>query len=127
MLNQFNGLGRLGRDPEMRNSSNGEFCTFPVCITKGSGDNQRKQWFQCTANGKNAENIVKYFRQGDSIGIVGEIQLREYEKNGEKKAVIGCSVWSFFFTGQRKEDNNNSAPPPAKQRTHPNDMEDVPF
>ena len=117
MLNQFNGLGRLGRDPEMRNSPSGNFCVFPVCITKGSGKH-RKQWFQCIANGKNAEKIVECFHAGDFIGIVGSIRLQEYEWGGEKKAVIGCSVWSFFFTGQPPKDDNDS---------NPSDMDDVPF
>ena len=115
MLNQYNGIGRLGKNPEMKRSSTGEFCAFNVAISEGSRNNQTTLWVACTANGKTAEHVMKFFKKGNAIGITGKIRLRKFtDKNGVEQTVLGCAVWNVFFTGEKREDrdnaNNSSAP-----------------
>ena len=128
MLNQFTGIGRLGKDPEMKQSSNGEFCTFNVAISEGGRNNQTTLWLACTANGKTAENIMKFFKKGNAIGITGKIRQRKYtDKNGVEQTVLGCAVWNFFFTAEKKEDKDSNSNTSTGGGDNFSDMDDVPF
>lgn len=83
-------MGRLTRDPEMRNS-NGESNTVIARYTlavdrryKREGD-AGADFISCVAFGCSAEFAEKYFRQGLKIVITGHIQTGSYtNRDGNK-------------------------------------------
>jgi single-strand DNA-binding protein len=83
-------MGNLTRDPEIRYSQ-GEnslaIARFSLAVSRrftrqGEPD---VDFFNCTAFGKQAEFVEKYFKQGSRMLMTGRVQNDNYtNKNGEK-------------------------------------------
>jgi single-strand DNA-binding protein len=78
-------IGNLGKDPEVRQVKDTSVTQFSLATTTGFGDNKKTQWHNVTLWGKTAEVAGQYLKKGNRVCIVGEINYREYEKDGEKK------------------------------------------
>lgn len=78
-------IGNLGKDPEVRQVKDTSVAQFSLATTTGFGDNKKTQWHNVTLWGKTAEVAGQYLKKGNRVCIVGEINYREYEKDGEKK------------------------------------------
>lgn len=100
-------LGRFGADPELRSSQGGiSVCTANVATDSGFGENKITTWTKIVAFGKNADNIEKYFKKGDSIFLTGEVVLEEWtNKNDEPQKTLKLlvSAWSFAGSNGKKE------------------------
>ena len=76
-----------------------------------------------------AENICKYFKKGERIGVVGRIETRKYEdKTGNNRTAVEIICDSFDFI-ERKVDDEFKPPKPAEKKG-PNidvDNDDLPF
>jgi single-strand DNA-binding protein len=78
-------IGNLGKDPEVRQVKDTSVAQFSLATTTGFGENKKTQWHNVTLWGKTAEVAGQYLKKGNRVCIVGEINYREYEKDGEKK------------------------------------------
>jgi len=80
-------LGRLGKDPEVRQTQTGkQVCNFSVATSSGSGDNERTEWHNCVAWEKAAEIASKYLAKGKEVHLEGRLQTRVWDdKEGNKK------------------------------------------
>lgn len=79
-------VGRLTKDPEVRyaQNTNTAVARFTVAVDRRSKD-QSADFISCTAFGKTAEFIEKYFKKGQRIGLTGHIQTGSYtDSNGNK-------------------------------------------
>ena len=79
--------GRMTREPEVRYSQSGTaFASFTLAVDrrfKREGE-PSSDFPNCTAFGKTAEFLEKYFSKGMKAEVVGRIQTRSYEgKNGK--------------------------------------------
>lgn len=82
-LNQWNGIGHLGRDPETRYTSSGSPVTsFSIACGWKSKDKEGTEWVNITAFGKLAEICEKYLRKGKQVFIQGRLTTDKYEKDG---------------------------------------------
>jgi len=114
-MNQVQLLGTMTRDVEIRYSQSGAAIgNFSVAYnekwTDSSGQKQEKAHFvDCTAFGKTAENIQKYFNKGSRILIRGSLDYQSWEKEGKKRSKLGVKVIGFDFI-DRKGDGNQQAP-----------------
>lgn len=92
-MNRWEGIGRLGRDVEMRYLSDGTaVASFSVaCDEKWkdrSGEKQKRtEWVKCVAFDKLAEICGEYLSKGMLVFVSGKLSTREYEKDGEKKYI----------------------------------------
>lgn len=89
-MNKIILCGNLTRDPEIRYSQ-GEntlaIARFSLAVNRRFSKNQEQEtdFFNCTAFGKQAEFIEKYFRKGSRMLLTGRMQNDNYtNKNGEK-------------------------------------------
>lgn len=73
--------GRLGRDPEVKQTANGKTVVkFSVAEDQGWGEHKRTEWHNVTAWGKVGELIAKHFSKGKAIILDDfRIESREYE------------------------------------------------
>lgn len=73
MLQMF-GVGRLGKDPEMRYTPAGKAVTnFSLAVKWGFGEYEQKAWLRITAWGNLAEACNKYLKKGDEVTFVGTL------------------------------------------------------
>jgi len=98
-------IGNVGKDPEMKTSQKGEsIASFSVAITDGFGDNQKTEWYNCTAFGKSAENIEKFVKKGSKVAIIGTPKIEEYEdKNGVKQRAFKVIVGQIEFLTSKEQ------------------------
>lgn len=99
-MNKIILIGNLGKAPESKMSKTGNtYTTFSVATADGFGDNKKTNWHNCTAFGKNADNIYNYFSGGDKIAIEGSI---DYNKT-DKGIYTSVLVDRFHFVGKREK------------------------
>lgn len=92
-------IGRLGRDPEVRYTSDGKaVCNLSVATDVGFGANKSTTWFSVTVWGKQAESAGKYLQKGREVYVEGEMRTREYQaKDGTTKTAweVHADRWRF--------------------------------
>lgn len=100
-MNNVNLIGRLTKDVEVRHTNSGKaVCSF--CVAVDGGKNVA-YFIDCVAWEARAENISKYFKKGNKIGIAGMLTTRDYEdSNGNKRKVTEVLVNSFDFCAENK-------------------------
>ncbi len=94
-------IGRLGRDPELRNTSGGKAVLNFSVATEDYKKNTT--WHNLTAFDKQAELIAKYLRKGDMAYFEGRTQKRKYEKDGQTKEVTEVLVENVTLLGSPRE------------------------
>ena len=86
-------IGRLGRDPEIRYTPNGDaVANFSIATSenwkdKNTGEKKEKtEWHRLVAFRRRAEIIGEYLTKGSLIYIEGKLQTREWDdKEGVKR------------------------------------------
>ena len=100
-------MGRLTRDPELRQTANGiSVCGFSVAVNRRfvKDGQQNADFINCTAWRQQAEFICKYFHQGSMIALVGSLQSRSWEnQEGKRQYSTDVIVDEVYFTGSRQE------------------------
>jgi len=80
--------GRLTKDPVLEATKNGtSICQFTIATNRPViRDGKRETDFiTCIIWNKQAENLVKYQRKGNLLGIQGELRVDTYESDGKRK------------------------------------------
>ena len=100
-------MGRLTRDPEMRQTTGGtQVCSFSIAVNRRFAKDVQKNadFINCTAWRQQAEFICKYFHKGAMIAIVGNLQSRSWEnQEGKRQYATDVVVDEVYFTGSRQE------------------------
>lgn len=98
-------MGRLARDPEIRTTPNGvSVCTFSLAVSrrfKNANGEYDADFISCVAWRQTAEFISKNFPKGRMLGVVGSLQTRTYDKDGQKHYVTEVSVDEAYFAGDK--------------------------
>lgn len=122
-MNTITVIGRLGANPEVKYGDDGRAITsFSVADDQGKDrqENERTNWFRCTAWGKTAEHIGNFFSKGSMIAVTGQLLAREFTGNdGKTRTSLDLTVDRFGFTGEAKRDAAQpqaAAPAPQAQR-----------
>lgn len=90
-LNRLQLIGRLGADPETRETAGGkQVCTFRVAVDRrgrggASGENAAPDWFNVEAWGRLAEICGQYLSKGRLVYLEGRLQTDRYEQNGQTR------------------------------------------
>ena len=117
-MNSWTYTGNLGRDCDTRHTAQGDVVvSFSVGVKAGFGDKATTTWANCAMFGKRGEAVAQYLKKGTLVGIVGEVNLREYQdKEGQKRYSLDVRVNDLTLLGG-KSDRAESAPSqPAKPR-----------
>ena len=130
-LNKVILIGNLTKDPELKQTPSGVSVTsFSIGVSRkysGSDGNRETDFINIVAWRSTAEFIAKYFRKGSGISIVGSLQVRSYDSNGQKRYVTEV-VAEEAGCIDKKESTGSEAVniPPEKYEEVPND-EELPF
>lgn len=98
-------MGRITRDPELRSTPNSvNVCTFSIAVSRrfrNANGEYDADFINCVAWRQTAEFISKNFGKGRMIGVVGSLQTRNYEKDGQRHYVTEVSVDEAYFAGDK--------------------------
>ena len=78
-------IGNVGKEPEIRKTQSGiSVANFSLATSKKIKGEDKTEWHRIVAWDKLAEIIENYVHKGDKLMIEGEIETRDYEKDGQK-------------------------------------------
>ena len=100
--------GRLARDPEMRYTTTGKaIASFTVAVN-GYGKDAKAEFIPCIAWEKWAQIIGDNCIKGTEALVEGRLQVRSYDKNGEKRYVTEVIITTFEFCGSKVTKQENT-------------------
>ena len=116
-------VGNLGRDPELRQTPNGQsvvnftLATSETWTDKSGERVERTEWHRIVAWGRTAEMCAQYLTKGRTVYIEGRIQTREWEdKEGNKRYTTEINASTVNFIGPRGSGGGDSAAGPPGGR-----------
>ena len=135
-LNKVCLLGRVGKDPDIRNTQKGDKCAnFSIATSeswkdKNTGEKQeRTEWHNIVVWGKLAEITEKFVKKGTQIYIEGQLQTRKWQdKDGQDRYTIEVVLQGFNANLILLGKPDNQASQQAQQPTGQIDLDDeLPF
>lgn len=134
-MNVFTGTARLGRDAEVRYTTNQKaVASLPIAVDFGFGDNKGTIWMDGSLWGKRAESgLIQYLTKGQQVVVSGELGQRKYtNKEGIEVPVTTLKIAEIDLVGGQPSGQAQPQPQqPQQQRQAPqsNDIEDdtIPF
>ena len=118
MLNRTCLMGRLTRDPELRNTQTGiPVCSFSIACDrnfKNANGERETDFFDCVAWRQTAEFVSRHFTKGRMAVVEGRLQMRDWtDKDGNKRVAAEVVADNVYF-GDSKRDGASGgdyAPP----------------
>ena len=103
MLNHITIMGRLTRDPELRNTASGvPVVNFSIACERDypskEGGEKETDFIDCVAWRHTADFVSKYFTKGRMIVVSGRLQIRNWtDKDGNKRRTAEIEADSCYF------------------------------
>jgi single-strand DNA-binding protein len=151
-FNQVILMGNLTRDPELRQTPNGQnVCAFSLALNRSfkGGDGEWKEatdYVDIVAWGPLGERVAQYLTKGRPCLVNGRLQSSSWEKDGQKRSKVEVVAQDVTFLGggggQGSSDGGSSAssdaPKPSKAAKkddiviedigdEPINLDDIPF
>ena len=106
MLNVVAIMGRLARDPEMRQTTTGKnVASFRIACDRNfarQGEQRQADFIDIVAWRQQAEFVSKYFQKGSLIAIEGSLQSRQYQdKTGANRTAVEVVASNINFAGPK--------------------------
>lgn len=109
-------VGRVGRDPEVKNTPSGaQVCNFSVATDESfkdkSGERQQHtEWHSIVAWNKLAEICGQYLTKGKLVYIEGSIKTRKWEtESGDKRQATDIVAYSMQMLGSKSDSQKGPA------------------
>lgn len=95
-------IGRMTKDAQLAYTSNTQKAVtkFTLAVDR---INEGADFINCTAFGKQAENIEKFVKKGNRLAVAGRIQTGSYEKDGQKIYTTDIIVENAEFIEPKRE------------------------
>ncbi len=156
-FNQVILMGNLTRDPELRQTPNGQsVCSFSLALNrsyKGSDGNWQEatDYVDIVAWGPLGERVAQYLTKGRPALVNGRIQSRSWEQDGQKRNKVEVVAQDVTFLGgpgggnggggesiRANDDDIDQSPKPTKKPKkddiviedigdEPINLDDIPF
>jgi single-strand DNA-binding protein len=104
-FNQVTLMGNLTRDPELRNTPNGQsVCNFGLALNR-SYKSADGEWVEATdfvdivAWGPLGERVAQYLTKGRPALVSGRLQSRSWEQDGQKRNKLEVVAQDVTFLG----------------------------
>ncbi len=111
-------VGRLTRDPELRTTPSGMAVTrFTIAVSQNFTNKNGERgadFINCSAWGRQADNISKYCHKGSLVSAEGRIRTGSYDaQDGTKRYTteVVCDVVNFLSSKSSTEGTNREEAP----------------
>ena len=102
-------VGRLTRDPEVRytQTNNTLVSSFSLAVNRRfarQGEERQADFINVVAWSKLGEFCSKYFKKGQQVGVIGRIQVRNWDdEQGQKHYVTEVVAEEAYFADSKRE------------------------
>ena len=106
--------GRLVRDAELSYISvtGTPKLSFSLAVERNyqkDKNNKKVDFINCEQLGKHVENLCQYVTKGKQILVAGELNIDNYEKDGEKRSFTKVKVDRLEFLGNATTEKKTNA------------------
>ena len=125
--------GRVTRDAELGYIPNVGVpkLSFSLAVERAyqkDKNNKKVDFINCEQLGKHVENLCQYVTKGKQILVEGELNIDNYEKDGEKRSFTKVKVDRLeFLSNATTEKKTNTDTLEFTDFQEVNDDEDIPF
>ena len=125
--------GRLVRDAELSYIASAATpkISFTLAVERNyqkDKNNKKVDFINCEMIGKHTENLCQYVTKGKQILVEGELNIDNYEKDGEKRSFTKVKADRLeFLSGATTEKKTNTNTLEFTDFQEVNDDEDIPF
>ena len=108
-------MGRLTRDPEVRytQTNNTLVASFSLAVNRRftrPGEERQADFINIVAWSKLGEFCSKYFKKGQQVGIIGRLQVRNWEdEQGQKRYVTEVVAEEAYFADSKRDGADTSS------------------
>ena len=128
-------IGRLGSDPEIRNTTDGKsiakvsIATSESWKNKESGEyEQNTEWHKVVFFGNLAGIVGEYLSKGDKVYIEGKIKTNKWnDKEGNPKSTIQIIANNMQMLGNKKDKESFVENNVEEKAADASDFQDIPF
>src|ERR1700730_15330698 len=112
-VNQVTLLGNLTRDPELRQTPNGQnVVSFSLALNRSYKDasgewQEATDYIDCVAWGPLAERVSQYLTKGRRCLVQGRMQSRSWEQDGQKRSKVEVLANDVTFLDSRGAGGND--------------------
>lgn len=111
MLNSVVLIGRMTKDPELRFTQAGKaVASFTLAVDrpfKNANGEKETDFINCVQWGKGAEIIAQYTAKGSLVAVEGRLQVRSYEKDGQRRWVTEVVAENVRFLDRKKQETSD--------------------
>jgi single-strand DNA-binding protein len=123
-------LGNTGKDPEIKAYGDKRAARFSIAVNRWVKKEKTTMWVNVVIwDQKKVDVVEAYVRKGTKLYIEGNLEIRDYEKDGQKKqateVVIGPFNGELQLVGSTK-DADTGGSSKKEQTVHDSD-DDIPF
>lgn len=125
-LNQVVLIGRLGQDPDRRDTTSGTIVVNLSIATTTTRKveftdqwSEETEWHKCVAFGKIAEYIHKYGSKGRQCYVIGRLQTKKWTDNAGVDHYTTSVLIDQFQYLDKREQQGQSRSPYQQQETTP--------
>ena len=107
-------MGRLTRDTEVRytQTNNTLVASFSIAVNRRftrPGEERQADFINIVAWSKLGEFCSKYFKKGQQVGIIGRLQVRNWEdEQGQKHYVTEVVAEEAYFADSKRETGDST-------------------
>lgn len=134
-LNNVSLSGRLVAAPELKQTNSGKtVASFCVAVDRvydrANPPEQTADFINCTAWGKTAEFVSKYFDKGSQIIVRGRLATRSWTdtETNKKRSATDVVAEDIYFCGSKSDNTGGAEEKPktakTKAKSKPNDTSD---
>ena len=128
MANQVLLTGRLTKDAELSflPGTGMPKVTFTLAVDRNyqkDKNNKKVDFIPAEMIGKHVEKLSQYLTKGKMVLTIGELNIDQYEKDGQKKSFTKVKVDRLEFLGGGKQEDHD----PTGKFKEVLDDEDLPF
>lgn len=107
-------MGRLTSDPKMdwtRSEDSKQYATYTLAVNRRFKKNGQADtdFISCVAWGAMAEFAEKNMKKGAMFAVEGRLNVRSWEKDGERHWATTVIVEECYFTGGKKDAESKPA------------------
>lgn len=105
-LNSIQIIGRLTRDPELKDAGSYQVVNFSIAVNGFKKD--ESYFFDCQAWGKLATDIIMpYIKKGNRVGITGDLKQQTWnDKDGGKRSKVIIEVSTIQNLTPKQQDQS---------------------
>ena len=129
-MNNIQLIGRITKDLELKQGSNTSMCSFTIAVNRrfAKEGQQKADFINVICFGKVAENLVKYQGKGSQIGVVGSLNIDQYQdQEGNNKTFTKVVANEIEFLGGSSNTENKQGNEYKIEEFNDFDEDEIPF